>query len=110
LHFCNTSIFVALLQIFPGKLTIGFNESKELCFLHILTSISNTVLFEAMRIAEFRCIERIKWLKNLAEENEKERMTPGYLKKNVEKTTGSVVDLKDFNVDQAMKELTLFES
>ena len=86
------SIFF-LLQIFPGKLLIGINDSKELCYLHLTNPINHDVLTEGTRLAEVKCLERINWIKDLVTQDDEKRNVPIYLKKDGPRTTGTVVDI-----------------
>lgn len=87
--------FCVFAQIFPGKLVIGLNDSKELCYLHTTNVIAEDTLLEATKLAQAKCIERANWIKDLATKYINDRDVPVYLKDPGPRTTGAVVSISE---------------
>jgi len=101
-------------EIFPGKLSIGINDCKELCYLNLNNPVDQALITEAVQTAQTKCLERIDFMKNLVAENDKERSIPVYQRKNEPRKTGKVFklsDLKDLDVDNSeeFKNLSLLD-
>lgn len=83
------------LQIFPGKLVIGLNDSKELCYLHTTNIIAEDILLEATKLAQVKCVERANLMKELSGAYITDRDIPLYLRAPGVRTTGTIINITD---------------
>jgi exosome complex component RRP45 len=105
-------------DIFPGKLLVGINDSKELCFLHLTYPFRNLVLSDLTKMAQEKCMERIEWIKQLAQADEERRQVPLYERRKTQlrsegrsiKIPSSVLPQSTTASDlEVMKDLSLAE-
>jgi len=86
-------------EVLPGKLVVGINDSKELCFLHLTNIIEHDVLTEATRLAEEKCLERINWVKELVAADDEVRKVPVYVQRlTAPRSTGAVIDIPPIQI------------
>jgi len=89
-------ILVSMLQIFTGKLVVGINDSKELCYLHLTNPMEESLLLEATKLAQNQCLERVNWFKELCKANMEEREVPQYQRAPEPNSSGATLDLNSF--------------
>ena len=98
-------------QIFPGKFTIGINDSKEMCYLNLTNPVYQDLVFEALEIAEKKCLERINWIRELVAEDDKERSIPCYMRHDEPRKDGRVIQLSSLDETEAdIQKLSLLDS
>lgn len=83
------------MQICPGKLLIGINDSKELCHLHLTNPIDKELLLAATKLAEEQCLSRINTLKARVEEVKAKREVPVYKRPTGPRKTGTELNLAE---------------